>query len=76
MPRFIETEDKLNIVGTLSRSDLTEYQKKADYAQLSSVDKVQMFYRRWKIEYIDDTIEIWEYLSFANIWMGASDSMT
>ena len=62
----------LNIVGELSRSctDLSKYEKTADYAELSHNDKIQMFYRYNK------DFGWWEYLSFANLWMGSSDDIT
>ena len=69
----------LNIVGEISRTEVAQLNKHAtdaEYAELNKLDQIQMFYRQMPIGYADgDSKNVWHYLSFANIWMGASDRM-
>jgi len=73
-------ETTLNIVGEIKRSDVIElnkYAKDAQYAELTHDDKIQMFYAQKPIGYADTTSPmVWHYLSFANLWMGASSDMS
>jgi len=70
----------LNIVGEIKRSDvvaLNKYAKDAQYAELAPTDTIQMFYTQKPIGHTDSNSSmVWHYLSFANIWMGASDNMS
>jgi len=73
-------ETELNIVGQIKRSDviaLNKYATEAQYAELAPTDKIQMFYAKIPIGYADENSPmIWHYFSFANIWMGSSDTMS
>ena len=73
-------ETELNIVGEIKRSDVIElnkYAKDAQYAELTHDDNIQMFYAQKPIGYADSNSPmVWHYLSFANLWMGASSDMS
>jgi hypothetical protein len=56
---------------------MNPYTNDAQYAELTHDDKIQMFYKEDLLDkYLPNAPIIWYYLSYCNLWQGASSDMT